>query len=90
MSEPVFKQFNFARDVIIDVRSEKEFAKGHFPSAVNIPLLNNEHRHLVGICFKKQGQVEAVKLGHQLVDPIKNQLQHQWSEVAKGKNLYVY
>ena len=30
------------KSLIIDVRSEIEFEKGHIPGAVNIPLLNTE------------------------------------------------
>ena len=35
----------------LDVRSEGEFLQGHIPNAVNVPLLNNEERRQVGICF---------------------------------------
>lgn len=63
---------NFHRLVIenvslIDVRAPVEFAAGAFPTAVNIPLLNDEERRQVGIYYKKQGQAAAVKLGHRLV-----------------------
>ncbi len=33
---------------IADVRSEAEFEKGHIPGAVNIPILKNGERRLVG------------------------------------------
>ena len=33
---------------MIDVRAEVEFAQGAFPGAVNIPILNDNERHLVG------------------------------------------
>lgn len=75
---------------LIDVRSEREFENGHLPQAINIPILNNEHRHLVGLCYKQQGQLEAIKLGHQLVDPKKTLLQFQWKEVAKQSPVYVH
>lgn len=52
---------------LIDVRAPIEFEKGAFVNAVNLPLMNNEERHLVGICYKEKGNAEAVKLGHQLV-----------------------
>jgi tRNA 2-selenouridine synthase len=53
--------------VIIDVRSQGEFACGHIPGAVNIPLLNNEEREAVGTCYKNQGHDAAVDLGFRLV-----------------------
>ena len=52
---------------LIDVRAPVEFAKGAFPYAVNLPLMNDEERHVVGIKYKEEGNEEAVKLGHTLV-----------------------
>lgn len=52
---------------LIDVRAPIEFEKGAFKNAVNLPIMNDEERHLVGICYKEKGNDEAVKLGHQLV-----------------------
>ncbi len=52
---------------LIDVRAPVEFHKGAFKNAVNLPLMNDEERHLVGICYKEKGSEEAVKLGHKLV-----------------------
>ncbi|MDF2700534.1 MAG: selU [Haloplasmataceae bacterium] len=52
---------------LIDVRSPIEFEKGSFINSINLPLMNDEERHLVGICYKEKGQAEAIKLGHSLV-----------------------
>lgn len=52
---------------LIDVRAPVEFAAGAFPTAVNLPLMNDEERHLVGIRYKEQGQDAAIALGHELV-----------------------
>ncbi len=52
---------------LIDVRAPVEFAKGAFPHAVNLPLMNDEERHVVGIRYKEEGNAEAVKLGNALV-----------------------
>lgn len=52
---------------VFDVRSPKEFLYGHMPGAINLPLLNDEERHEVGIVYKNQGHDEAVKLGYRLV-----------------------
>ncbi|MBK1886425.1 MULTISPECIES: tRNA 2-selenouridine(34) synthase MnmH [Marinobacter] len=52
---------------LMDVRAPVEFARGSFPGAINAPLMNDEERHRVGICYKEKGQDEAIRLGHQLV-----------------------
>lgn len=54
---------------IVDVRSEGEYDRGHIPSAMNIPLLNNAERMVVGTTYKQQGQQEAIKTGFRLVGP---------------------
>lgn len=52
---------------LIDVRSEGEFKKGSMPQAVNLPILNDDERHQVGLCYKQQGAEAAIVLGHDLV-----------------------
>ena len=52
---------------MIDVRAPIEFASGALPFAANLPLMADEERHQVGICYKEQGQQAAIELGHQLV-----------------------
>jgi tRNA 2-selenouridine synthase len=53
--------------VLFDVRSPKEFNAGHIPGAINLPLLNDDERHQVGITYKELGQEAAVKKGFELV-----------------------
>jgi tRNA 2-selenouridine synthase len=73
---------------LVDVRSEGEYASGHVPSAVNIPLLNNEERVAVGTDYKRKGQLEAIKTGFRLVGP---RLEAMLDEVlALGNELVVY
>lgn len=75
---------NFHRLVIdnvplIDVRAPVEFSAGAFPTAVNLPLMNDEERHQVGICYKQNGQAAAIKLGHRLVcGPVKTERITAW------------
>lgn len=52
---------------LMDVRAPVEFSKGSFPLALNAPLMDDEERHRVGICYKEHGQDQAIVLGHQLV-----------------------
>jgi tRNA 2-selenouridine synthase len=52
---------------LLDVRAPVEFERGSFPAAVNAPLMNDDERHEVGICYKEKGQDAAIALGHELV-----------------------
>ncbi len=54
---------------VIDVRSEDEFATGHIPNAINIPILCNKERAAVGTLFKKYGKQKAVLKGLELSGP---------------------
>ncbi|MFD2198096.1 tRNA 2-selenouridine(34) synthase MnmH, partial [Halomonas beimenensis] len=53
--------------VLIDVRAPVEFAQGALPGAVNLPLMDDEERHLVGIEYKRRGQDAAIAMGERLV-----------------------
>lgn len=69
---------------ILDVRSQAEFLKSHMPNSQNIPILNDEHRAIVGTTYKKLGQSEAIKLGHTLVSgDYKQGLIQSWVNVCK-------
>lgn len=58
----------FLNDVpLMDVRAPVEYLRGSFPQSVNAPLMNDDERHRVGICYKNRGQQQAIELGHQLV-----------------------
>jgi tRNA 2-selenouridine synthase len=52
---------------MIDVRAPIEFDQGAFPTATNIPILNDDEREQVGICYKRRGAEAAGRLGHTLV-----------------------
>ena len=52
---------------MIDVRAPIESQTGALPFATNLPLMSDDERHQVGICYKERGQKEAIALGHELV-----------------------
>lgn len=52
---------------LLDVRAPVEFEKGSFINAVNLPILTDEERHLVGIEYKEKGNAAAVKLAEELI-----------------------
>ena len=49
---------------LLDVRAPVEFQKGAFPNAINAPILDDLQRTQVGLCYKQQGQDQAIELGH--------------------------
>ena len=51
---------------IADVRTPAEYAHGHIPGAVNLPLFSNEERVTVGTTYKQQGREAAILLGFDL------------------------
>ena len=69
-----FEKFSDLKGPIIDIRSPKEFMKGHWPGSKNIPLFNDEERAKIGITYKNDGQKEAIKTGINLVIPKLSQI----------------
>lgn len=52
---------------LIDVRAPVEYIAGSFPNSVNLPILDDEDRHLVGICYKQYGREAAFSLAYKRV-----------------------
>jgi tRNA 2-selenouridine synthase len=75
---------------IADVRSESEFAEGHIPGAINIPILNNTERKEVGTDYKQKGQKEAIMSGFRLIGPRLSSIIEHAEQVAGGKELLVH
>ncbi len=70
---------------LMDVRAPIEYEKGKFESAINQPIMTDEERHLVGVCFKNKGNESATELGHKLVSgDVKNQRINGWAKWAKA------
>jgi tRNA 2-selenouridine synthase len=73
---------------LLDTRSPNEHASGHIPGALNLPLLNNEERHEVGITYKQRGRDAAVRLGYELVGhKFASYIDHAKSHAPEGKVL---
>lgn len=70
---------------IIDVRSPGEFAKGHIPYAINIPLFTDTQRSEVGTTYKQVGVQEAIDLGLNFIEPQIPDLISQARKTLKGQ-----
>jgi len=87
-----FKTFLCDGRPMLDVRAPVEFNQGAFPHVCNIPLLNDEQRQQVGLCYKKQGQDMAIQLGHKFISgETKSQLIERWKSFCQeNSNAYLY
>lgn len=75
---------------LLDARSPAEFAAGHIPGAVNMPLFSNEERHLVGICYKNEGKEAAVELGLEFVGPKLASFVKEAKQLAPDKHVALH
>lgn len=79
---------------LLDVRAPVEFNKGTLPNARNIPLLDDQQRHQVGITYKNEGQQRAIELGEKLLHPtLRHERIHQWRDFATanpGAHLFCF
>ncbi|MEQ1777794.1 MAG: tRNA 2-selenouridine(34) synthase MnmH, partial [Nitrosomonas sp.] len=77
---------------LIDVRAPVEFLQGSLPGSVNMPILDNEDRVLVGTTYKHQGQEAAIRLGYQIVSgSVKQTRLDQWLKfVQKNPRTVLY
>jgi tRNA 2-selenouridine synthase len=83
----------FLHDIpLIDVRAPVEFQQGAFANAINLPLMNDEERQAVGICYKQQGQQAAIALGYRLVNGrLREQRTAAWvAQCAQRPEGYIY
>ena len=80
------EQFRVADGVLVDVRTPSEFAQGHWPGAINVPLFDDEQRSLVGRAYKQQGRSQAIQLGLRLTGPVLEDLSKELTQVAGGSD----
>lgn len=72
------------RAPVVDVRSPGEFAQGHVPGAVNVPLFSDAERAEIGTTYARQGRHPAIVLGLARVGPRLAELGAQLTALAGG------
>ena len=77
---------------LIDLRAPVEFARGAFPTAVNLPLVTDTERHEVGLAYKNRGRQAAVEKGHELVSgTVRAQRTAAWADfVDRHPDAWLY
>jgi tRNA 2-selenouridine synthase len=85
-NDSYLRQLFLSENPLIDVRAPIEFFEGSIPHSTNLPLMNDEERRLVGLCYKMHGQEAAIKLGHELINgQVKRERIEQWIEAINLK-----
>ncbi|OZM57541.1 tRNA 2-selenouridine(34) synthase MnmH [Lottiidibacillus patelloidae] len=86
------EQIDARSQLIIDVRSPKEYEEFHIPEAINIPIFSDEERAKIGTIYKRVGEEDAKELGLQLFAPklpgFYKQLRDLLIETAKNEVLF--
>ena len=77
-------QFRTASGTLVDVRTPSEFAQGHWPGAINIPLFDDEQRAVVGRTYKQKGRKQAIELGLSFTGPALVDLSKALTKAAGG------
>lgn len=80
----------FSGAVIVDVRSESEFAEGTIPGAVNVSLLSDCERSKVGTEYKQVSPDSARRLGLELVSPKLAGMVDAYDRLAKQKKVVLF
>jgi len=77
---------------LLDIRAPVEFQRGAADCAVNIPLLDDKQRELIGKEYAQKGQDAAIALGlESATDDIKQARLKGWSDfVNKHPEGYLY
>lgn len=61
--------FNLKNALIVDVRAPCEHAQERIPGSVNIPLLNDDERAVVGTIYAGEGEVTARRAALKIIAP---------------------
>ena len=75
---------------VLDVRAPIEFAQGHVPGALNLPLFTDEERARIGTTYKQLSQERAVHLGLEFFGPKMSTLVKQAQKLVPGKEVRLH
>ncbi len=77
--------------IIIDVRTPKEFEEDHIPSALNIPLFDDDERAIIGTLYKQKGKQIAVSTGIEVTSPKLKDFYNTYLALSKEyNNIVIY
>jgi len=77
--------------IFIDVRSPLEFTEGSIPGAINIPILDNDERVVVGVTYKQNSSEEAKVKGIEYAGAKLASIYNEISSLSKqSKNIILF
>lgn len=74
---PVEQALQRQEAVFIDTRTPAEFAEDHLPNAINLSILSNDERAIVGTLYKQVSQQVAIDKGIELFSQKLPQFMHE-------------
>ncbi|MBR9676095.1 tRNA 2-selenouridine(34) synthase MnmH [Candidatus Woesearchaeota archaeon] len=75
--------------VFLDVRSPKEYVEDHIPQAVNLPVLGDIERHLVGYTYKQVSKEKALEDAKKFFEKKLGDIENKIKEF-EGKTIIFY
>jgi tRNA 2-selenouridine synthase len=75
---------------ILDVRAPAEYAQGHIPGALSLPLFSDEERARIGTMYKQVSPDKAVLLGLDFFGPKLRSLAEQAHRLAPGQEVRLH
>ncbi|HEY8875775.1 MAG TPA: tRNA 2-selenouridine(34) synthase MnmH [Desulfosporosinus sp.] len=81
---------NLDHPILVDVRSEGEFAEATLPGAINLPLFDNVERAQVGTTYTQTTPTLARELGLRIISPKLPQLVKKVEELSKNGPLVLF
>ena len=85
----VEKALNKSKTQWIDVRSPREYNKGHFTDAINIPIFSDKQFSELGTLYKHHSQEKAMQLGQEYANEKTAYLLNKLSKI-KHKKIILY
>ncbi len=83
-------KFRQMMGTIVDVRSPKEFSKGHWPGSINLPLFTDEQREAVGKIYKNAGREQAILTGLKFTTDRISELKKSLEDLKDNQNEIQY
>ena len=75
---------------ILDVRAPLEYAHGHVPGALSLPLFTDEERARIGTTYKQVSTEKAIHLGLEFFGPKMSALVKQAQKLVPGKEVRLH